>query len=52
MDIEFKGLTFNCRLAQALAGSFNFQGRIKKTFYVLADGKTTTGPRSASMFFA
>jgi hypothetical protein len=34
------------RLAQALAGSFNFQGRIQKTFYVLVDGKTTTGPRS------
>ncbi len=33
------------RLAQALASSFNFQGRVKKTFYVLSDDKVVVGPR-------
>ena len=34
-----------CRLAHALASSFNFQGRVKKTFYVLTDDKVGAGPR-------
>ncbi len=33
------------RLAQALASSFNFQGKVKKTFYVLSDDKVTLGPK-------
>jgi hypothetical protein len=33
------------RLAQALASSFNFQGRVRKTFYVLSDDKVVTGLR-------
>jgi hypothetical protein len=32
-------------LAHALAKSFNFQGRIKKIFYVLTDDKVGAGPR-------
>ncbi len=36
-------LTF--RLAHALASSFNFQGRVKKTFFVLTDDKVGAGPR-------
>ncbi len=33
------------RLAQALASSFNFQGRVRKTFYVLSDDKVVAGVR-------
>ncbi len=33
------------RLAQALASSFNFQGRVRKTFYVLSDDKVIVGGR-------
>ncbi len=33
------------RLAHALASSFNFQGHVKKTFYVLTDDKVGSGPR-------
>jgi hypothetical protein len=33
------------RLAHALAGSFNFQGRVKKIFHVLTDDKVGAGPR-------
>jgi hypothetical protein len=33
------------RLAHALASSFNFQGRVKKTFFVLTDDKVGAGPR-------
>jgi hypothetical protein len=33
------------RLAHALASSFNFQGRVLKTFYVLTDDKVRVGPR-------
>ncbi len=33
------------RLAHALASSFNFQGRVKKTFYVITDDKVGAGPR-------
>jgi hypothetical protein len=33
-------------LAQALASSFNFQGRVKKTFYLLSDDKVTVGSRA------
>ena len=33
------------RLAHALASSFNFQGRVLKTFYVLTDDKVGAGPR-------
>jgi hypothetical protein len=29
-----------------LASSFNFQGRVKKTFYLLSDDKVTIGQRS------
>jgi len=32
-------------MAHALARSFNFQGRVKKTFYVLTDDKVGAGPR-------
>jgi hypothetical protein len=32
-------------LAHALARSFNFQGRVKKIFYVLTDDKVGAGPR-------
>ncbi len=32
-------------MAHALASSFNFQGRVKKTFYVLTDDKVGAGPR-------
>jgi hypothetical protein len=32
-------------MAHLLASSFNFQGRVKKTFYVLTDGKVGSGPR-------
>jgi hypothetical protein len=32
-------------LAHALANSFNFQGRVKKIFYVLTDDKVGAGPR-------
>ena len=28
-----------------LASSFNYQGRVKKTFYVLTDDKVGSGPR-------
>jgi hypothetical protein len=31
-------------LAHALASSFNFQGRVRKTFYVLTDDKVGSGP--------
>ncbi len=31
-------------MAHALASSFNFQGRVKKTFYVLTDDKVRAGP--------
>jgi hypothetical protein len=37
--------THYSRLAHALASSFNFQGRVKKTFYVLTDDKIGSGPR-------
>ncbi len=33
------------RAAHLLASSFNFQGRIKKLFYVLTDDKVGSGPR-------
>jgi hypothetical protein len=33
------------RMAHLLASSFNFQGRVKKTFYVLTDDKVGSGPR-------
>jgi hypothetical protein len=33
------------RLAHLLAGSFNFQGKVKKTFYVLSDDKIGSGAR-------
>jgi hypothetical protein len=33
------------RLAHALASSFNFQGRVRKTFFVLTDDKVGAGPR-------
>jgi hypothetical protein len=36
---------FLVRLAHALASSFNFQGRVRKTFYVLTDDKVGAGPR-------
>jgi hypothetical protein len=38
---------FRCdfRLAHALAKSFNFQGHVKKIFYVLTDDKVGAGPR-------
>jgi hypothetical protein len=36
--------TFLFRLAHALASSFNFQGRVKKTFFVLTDDKVGAGP--------
>jgi hypothetical protein len=36
---------FAFRLAHALASSFNFQGRVRKTFYVLTDDKVGSGPR-------
>jgi hypothetical protein len=36
---------FCSRLAHALASSFNFQGRVKKTFFVLTDDKVGSGPR-------
>ncbi len=36
---------FIIRLAQALASSFNFQGRVRKTFYVLSDDKVIVGGR-------
>jgi len=32
-------------MAHLLASSFNFQGRVKKTFYVLTDDKVGSGPR-------
>ena len=32
-------------MAHALASSFNFQGRVKKTFFVLTDDKVGSGPR-------
>ncbi len=35
----------SCRLAHLLAGSFNFQGKVKKTFYVLSDDKIGSGAR-------
>jgi hypothetical protein len=38
-------VSFSSRLAHALASSFNFQGRVKKTFYVLTDDKVGSGPR-------
>jgi hypothetical protein len=48
----FRGVWASCdpipiiyRLAHALASSFNFQGRVKKTFYVLTDDKVGAGPR-------
>jgi hypothetical protein len=34
-----------CSKAYLLAGSFNFQGRVKKTFFVLTDDKIGSGPR-------
>jgi hypothetical protein len=33
------------RLAHMLASSFNFQGKVKKTFFVLTDDKVGSGPR-------
>jgi hypothetical protein len=33
------------RAAHLLASSFNFQGRVKKLFYVLTDDKVGSGPR-------
>ncbi len=33
------------RLAHLLAGSFNFQGKVKKIFYVLSDNKIGSGAR-------
>jgi hypothetical protein len=33
------------RAAHLLASSFNFQGRVKKLFYVLTDDKIGSGPR-------
>jgi len=35
----------SCRLAHALASSFNFQGQVKKIFYILSDDKIGSGPR-------
>ncbi len=32
-------------MAHLLASSFNFQGKVKKTFYVLTDDKVGSGPR-------
>ncbi len=32
-------------MAHLLAGSFNFQGKVKKTFYVLSDDKIGSGAR-------
>jgi hypothetical protein len=32
-------------MAHLLASSFNFQGRVKKTFFVLTDDKIGSGPR-------
>jgi len=32
-------------MAHLLASSFNFQGRVKKTFFVLTDDKVGSGPR-------
>ncbi len=43
--IRLSSLLIICRLAHALASSFNFQGRVKKTFYVLTDDKVGAGPR-------
>jgi hypothetical protein len=49
LDQLFAQLTYIvfvlCRLAHALASSFNFQGRVKKTFYVLTDDKVGAGPQ-------
>jgi len=39
------GAYFPSRKAYLLAGAFNFQGRVKKTFYVLTDDKIGSGPR-------
>ncbi len=36
---------FSSRKAYLLAGAFNFQGRVRKTFYVLTDDKIRSGPR-------
>ncbi len=36
---------FFFRLAQALASSFNFQGRVRKTFYLLSNDKVVAGFR-------
>ncbi len=33
------------RMAHLLASSFNFQGRVRKTFFVLTDDKVGSGPR-------
>jgi hypothetical protein len=33
------------RMAHLLAGSFNFQGKVKKMFYVLSDDKIGSGAR-------
>jgi hypothetical protein len=33
------------RVAHLLASSFNFQGKVKKTFFVLTDDKVGSGPR-------
>ncbi len=38
-------VTFVFRLAHLLAGSFNFQGKVKRTFYVLSDDKVGSGAR-------
>ncbi len=32
-------------MAHLLAASFNFQGRVRRTFYVLTDDKVGSGPR-------
>jgi hypothetical protein len=32
-------------MAHLLASSFNFQGKVKKTFFVLTDDKVGSGPR-------
>jgi hypothetical protein len=37
--------TLLSRAAYLLARSFNFQGRVKKIFYVLTDDKIGSGPR-------
>jgi len=38
------GAYFPSRKAYLLAGAFNFQGKVKKTFFVLTDDKIGSGP--------